>query len=434
MGDFAREAALSALERCRRDGAWSSMTVDKAISKYGLDSRSAALASNICFGTLENITLCDYYIDYFSSGKKIEPKVRDILRTAVYQLIFLDKIPASAAVNESVMLCKKLGYSRASGFVNAVLRKISSASGALPEIPGCGEPEYLSVRYSHPLWLAEKLCSEYGYEFTEAFFKADNTPAETCIQINTLKTNKEEFTELIKKSNLLFSEHEFLENCIVVHGDVRAIPGFDEGLFYVQDPAARMSVDVSGAEPYMHVLDACAAPGGKSFAAAILMNNRGYIESCDIHEKKTALIENGAARLGISIISAHAADARVPRSDKYDLVIADVPCSGLGVIRKKPEIRFKNPKELSNLPEIQKNILYNLAECVKPGGVLIYSTCTVLKEENENIIKQFLNNNADFEAEEFSLPHVGKTESGMHTFWPHIDGTDGFFVCKLRRK
>ena len=183
----------------------------------------------------------------------------------------------------------------------------------------------------------------------------------------------------------------------------------------------------------MSILDACAAPGGKSFAAAIKMGNTGKITSCDLHEKKLNLINSGAKRLGIDIISTEAFDARKPREEKFDLVIADVPCSGLGVIRKKPDIRLKSEAELEDLPEIQSAILNNVSNCVKPGGELIYSTCTVLKAENEDIVKRFIAENDDFELEGFSLPSGKEVREGMYTFWPNVDGTDGFFVSKLRR-
>lgn len=428
MTDNAREAALAALERCRRSGAWSAETIDAAIKKYGLDGRSAALAANICLGTLQNLTLLDFYIDYFASSK-IEPKVRDIMRTAVYQLIFADRIPHSAAVNEAVRLCRETGFGRASGFVNAVLRKISADLNALPEIPGKGTAKYLSIKYSHPLWLSEKLVSEKGYDFTEAFFSENNKAADTVIQVNTLKTTAEELLSGIASAK----KHPWLSNALLVSGAITEMHGFRDGLFYVQDAAARSAVSIADIKPGMKVLDACAAPGGKSFAAALCMANEGGILSCDISEKKLRLIKEGAERLGIDIIKTEAHDAREPFDGPFDVVIADVPCSGLGVIRKKPDIRRKTSEEISDLPAIQLDILKNLASGVKKGGVLIYSTCTVLHEENEDVVNAFLSGSADFAAECFSLPDGSQSENGTYTFWPNVNGTDGFFVCKLRR-
>lgn len=430
--DKARAAALEVLERCRRNSSWSSAALDSVITKYSLDSRSAALAANICLGVMQNCTLCDFYIDSFSTAK-IEPKVRDILRCAVYQLLFMDKIPRNAAVNEAVEQAKKLGYSRASGFVNAILRTIAGNLDSLPEIPGKGCAEYLSVKYSHPVWLVQRIIAEKGYDFAEAFLAANNVPPKTSIQINTLKISAEAFMNKLRENGVNFSKHEWLEPCLYVSGSVTAIPGFNEGEFYIQDAAARCAVCAAELKEGMYVLDACAAPGGKSFAAAIDMHGNGSITSCDLHEKKLKLICEGAARLGIDIISTEAADARAERSEMFDAIIADVPCSGLGVIRKKPDIRFKSDAEIENLPEIQLDILNNLAKNLKVGGVLIYSTCTVLKAENEDVVNAFLSGNSGFAAEKFMLPNGKTAENGMYTFWPNIDGTDGFFVCKLRR-
>lgn len=432
--DKAREAAVFALERTRRDGAWSSALSDAMKTKYDLDSRSLSLAVSISLGVLQSTALLDYYIDLNSkSASKIEPKVRDIMRSGAYQLIFMDKIPASAAVNESVSLCKKLGYSRASGFCNAVLRKIASSADKLPEPPGKGTAQYLSVKYSHPQQLAQYIVDRRGYDAAEAFLAADNTIPDTCLQVNTLKITPDELMARLLAESIPCSMHPWLPNCIVTAGSVSSMPGFDEGLFYVQDPAAKCAVLAAALEPGMYVLDSCAAPGGKSFAAAIAMRNEGSIDSCDLHDKKIRLISEGAQRLGISCINAFLHDAREPFYRQYDAIIADVPCSGYGVIRKKPEIRYKPLEDSASMPAIQAAILENLSQYVKPGGVIVYSTCTVLERENEDVVKAFLRAHAEFSAEGFTLPNGETAADGYITFWPDIHGTDGFFVSKLRR-
>lgn len=432
--DKAREAAVFALERTRRDGAWSSALSDAMKTKYDLDSRSLSLAVSISLGVLQSTALLDYYIDLNSkSASKIEPKVRDIMRSGAYQLIFMDKIPASAAVNESVALCKKLGYSRASGFCNAVLRKIASCADKLPEPPGKGTAQYLSVKYSHPQQLAQYIVDRRGYDAAEAFLAADNTIPDTCLQVNTLKITPDELMARLLAESIPCSMHPWLPNCIVTAGSVSSMPGFDEGLFYVQDPAAKCAVLAAALEPGMYVLDSCAAPGGKSFAAAIAMRNEGSIDSCDLHDKKIRLISEGAQRLGISCINAFSHDAREPFYRQYDAIIADVPCSGYGVIRKKPEIRYKPLEDSASMPAIQAAILENLSQYVKPGGVIVYSTCTVLGRENEDVVKAFLRAHAEFSAEGFTLPNGETAADGYITFWPDIHGTDGFFVSKLRR-
>ena len=432
--DKAREAAVFALERTRRDGAWSSALSDAMKTKYDLDSRSLSLAVSISLGVLQSTALLDYYIDLNSkSASKIEPKVRDIMRSGAYQLIFMDKIPASAAVNESVALCKKLGYSRASGFCNAVLRKIASCADKLPEPPGKGTAQYLSVKYSHPQQLAQYIVDRRGYDAAEAFLAADNTIPDTCLQVNTLKITPDELMARLLAESIPCSMHPWLPNCIVTAGSVSSMPGFDEGLFYVQDPAAKCAVLAAALEPGMYVLDSCAAPGGKSFAAAIAMRNEGSIDSCDLHDKKIRLISEGAQRLGISCINAFSHDAREQFYRQYDAIIADVPCSGYGVIRKKPEIRYKPLEDSASMPAIQAAILENLSQYVKPGGVIVYSTCTVLERENEDVVKAFLSAHAEFSAEGFTLPNGETAADGYITFWPDIHGTDGFFVSKLRR-
>lgn len=432
--DKAREAAVFALERTRRDGAWSSALSDAMKTKYNLDSRSLSLAVSISLGVLQSTALLDYYIDLNSkSASKIEPKVRDIMRSGAYQLIFMDKIPASAAVNESVALCKKLGYSRVSGFCNAVLRKIASCADKLPEPPGKGTAKYLSVKYSHPQQLAQYIVDRRGYDAAEAFLAADNTIPDTCLQVNTLKITPDELMARLSAEGVPCSMHPWLPNCIVTAGSVSSMPGFDEGLFYVQDPAAKCAVLAAALEPGMNVLDSCAAPGGKSFAAAIAMRNEGSIDSCDLHDKKIRLISEGAQRLGLSCINAFPHDARAAFDRQYDAIIADVPCSGYGVIRKKPEIRYKPLDDSASMPAIQAAILENLSQYVKPGGVIVYSTCTVLGRENEDVVKAFLRAHAEFSAEGFTLPNGETAADGYITFWPDIHGTDGFFVSKLRR-
>ena len=432
--DKARQAAVFALERVRRDGAWSSALGDAMKKNFGLDPRSLALAESICLGVMQNTALLDYYIDLYSkSSSKIEPKVRDIMRSGAYQLLFMDKIPASAAVNESVALCKKLGYSRATGFCNAVLRKLATDKVQLHDIPGEGAAEYLSVKYSHPLWLVQYIISRRGYDSAEAFFAANNMIPDTCLQVNTLKTSTQELLARLKASGTECSEHPWLSDCIIATGKISTMAGFDEGLFYVQDPAAKCAVLAADLKPGMDVLDACAAPGGKSFAAAIAMKNKGRIDSCDLHDKKIGLIKDGAQRLGIDIINAFPHDARAHLDRLYDAVICDVPCSGYGVIRKKPEIRYRPQTDCTAMPPIQTAILKNTSKYVKSGGLVIYSTCTVMQEENEGVVRQFLCDHPEFSAESFTLPNGETADKGYITFWPDIHGTDGFFVCKLRR-
>lgn len=432
----AREAALFVLERCRRDGAWSGLVLDQLLQNDTLDARDAALAVQLSLGVIQNDRYLDYYIDHYCHASGLEPKLRDILRLGAYQILLLDKIPAHAAVDESVSLCRRIGLSRACGLVNAVLRRLSEHRNDLPEIPGKGSSAYLAVRYSQSDWLAEELTAQRGYAFTEDFFRACQQPATLDLQINTLKTDFLIYSQKLEQAEKPYDVPAFPSRCVSLRGGKpNDLPGYDNGLFYVQDRAAASAVEIASPQPGMKVLDACAAPGGKSFAAAIRMEDKGEIISCDLHEKKLRLIENGAKRLGITCIRTMPADAMQENAqwlDSFDLVIADVPCSGFGVMRKKPEIRARGREDAARLPEIQARILDNLSCYVKPGGTLLYSTCTVLRQENEEIMKSFLRKHADYHPADFSVGERA-SENGCYTFWPQIDGTDGFFVSKLIR-
>lgn len=428
----AREAALLALERCRRDGAWSGAAIDSILKKQTIPPRDAALASQLCIGVLQNSSLLDFYMDCFCKGK-LEPKLRDILRLGAYQLLLLDKVPDHAAVSECVELAKRQNLARASGLVNAVLRKLAANRDQLPQIPGQGSAGYLSIRTSHPLWLCEKLSEQRGYRFAEAFLLANNETPSLDIQVNRLKISSADYQALLERQGIEFRTDAQLDGCLSLKGGrVTELPGYAEGLFYVQDKAARCAVEIAGAAPGMRVLDLCAAPGGKSFSAAIAMRDQGSLIACDIHEKKLSRIREGAERLGITGIVCQTNDASSYRRDwdsTFDLVIADVPCSGFGVIRKKPEIRGKRAEEIAGLPQIQYEILKTAARYVKPGGTLLYSTCTVLREENDAVVEQFLTEHPAFSGTAFTV--CGRhSENGMFTFWPQIDGTDGFFVFK----
>ncbi len=413
-----RKTALEALERFRRDGAWSRQVLNSLSAKNRLDGRDTALAARLFYGVLQNLTLCDFYISRFAKGK-LEPKVRDILRLGVYQIVFMDRIPVSAAVSQSVLLCRKGGYDRAAGLVNAVLRQIGEKRESLPEPPGKGTAEYLAVKYSHPIWIAEELIGLRGYEGAEAVLKANNAEVPVYIQTNSLKTTPEKLQEAVGGKM-----HENIPGCLLLEnpGDITKSDAFRDGWFYVQDPAAHMAVMMADIKPGMRVLDTCAAPGGKSFAAAIAMENTGSVLSRDISGNKLNLVMDGADRLGLSVIETKEGDAREISSGDYDVVIADVPCSGMGVIRKKPDIRFRTREELDSIPDLQEELLESIATAVKPGGVLLYSTCTWRQRENEGIMERFLTAHPEF------------TKENERTFWPDLDGTDGFYVCRLKRK
>ncbi len=436
----AREAAMLTLAACERQGAWSEGFLKKTLREGKLDRREAALATRLCFGVLQNQMLLDWYLARFCKMKldKLELNVRCSLRIAAYQLLFLDKIPASAAVNEAVELTRRYCRNpRAAGMVNGVLRAMLRA-GELPEPEGKDPIETLSIRYSHPRWLVEEFVSRLGVDGAAALLAADNGQPPVTAQVNTVKTTAEALTDTLQTEGAEAELHPWLPDCLILKGtgDLEHLRSFRNGLFYIQDPAARLAVTAADLTPGMRVLDACAAPGGKSFAAAIDLRNRGQVVSCDIHPHKIKLLEAGRDRLGLSVMEPtlqSASEFSPEWENAFDAVLTDVPCSGLGVIRKKPDIRYKDPGPMEGLPAIQGAILSNCARYVKPGGVLIYSTCTLLERENEGVVEAFLADHSEFALEPFELPHFAE-QDGMMTFWPHVHHTDGFFVARLRKR
>ena len=432
----ARGVALEALTACEKQGAWSDGYLKKAIGGAGLDGRDAALATRLCFGVLQNRMLLDFYLERLCATplKKLEVPVLAALRLGAYQLLFLDRVPDHAAVSESVDLARKRAKNpRAAGLVNGVLRSLLRQRAELPAPPD------LATRYSHPQWLVDAFLARLGREEGEALLAADNGEPPTCAQVNPLKTTSEALMSALAKRGVEAEPHPWLPGCLLLRhtGSLEGLPEFQDGLFYIQDAAARLAVLAAEPRPGWRVLDACAAPGGKSFAAALAMGDRGEVRSCDIHPHKEGLIQAGAKRLGLSCIRTEVLDSKACKEDfldVFDLVIADVPCSGLGIIRKKPDIRYKDPRPLENLPRVQGAILDNVARYVRPGGALLYATCTLLERENEGVVRSFLDRHNHFALEGFQVPGpFADTKTGMLTCWPHRHGTDGFFFAKLRR-
>lgn len=439
----AREAALLTLNACHRQGGWSDGVLKKQLAAAKLDSRDAALATQLCFGVLQNQLLLDFYLSQFSNIalSRMEGKVLQALRLGAYQMLFLDRIPHSAAVNCSVEMTKRLCKNpRAAGMVNGILRSVERNLDHLPAIPNTDPVSYLSILYSHPEWLVKEFCMTLGTEEGAKLLAADNHQPPMTVMVNTLRGTAEQVAQRLMEQRVEVTPHPWLADCLVLSktGDLEGLEAFREGLFYVQDPASRLAVEAAEVRPGMRVLDCCAAPGGKSFAAGIAMKNEGELISCDIHPHKKKLLQAGADRLGLSLLHPMTADGKVFRPEwegAFDRVLVDAPCSGLGVIRKKPDIRYKDPEPLKGLPEVQRAILDNASRYVRPGGILLYSTCTLLPRENEEVVRWFLEGHKDFKAESFTLPGpVGTAADGLVTLLPHRHGTDGFFICRMRRE
>ena len=439
--DTARDTALEVLMQVSGANAWSDGSLKRTIAKNELTSRDAALASRIAYGVIQNRMLLDYYIGCYCTQRPghLEPVILNILRIGAYQILFMDKIPHRAAVNEAVEMVKRHGRPKAAGMVNAVLRKIVTNQADMPALPNDSTADSLSIRYSHPKWLVQRLLGLLSEDEAEQFLQMDNEIAPTTIQTNFLKLSTDELEKELHQEGVTAERHPWLAGCFLVSGtgDMEQLSSFSRGHFFVQDAAARLVSLAAAPSPDWRVLDMCAAPGGKSFGLAIDMGDRGDILSCDVYPHKLKLMDRSAQRLGIASVRTALADGREFHASwekQADLVVADVPCSGLGIIRKKPDMRYKKADELTGLPEIQRQILSNASRYVRPGGVLIYSTCTVLPEENEAVTDAFLAQHPDFERESFELPKPIGHVDGQITLWPQRHGTDGFYICRMRRK
>lgn len=430
----ARDSALQVLIACRKNGAWMDAALKQQLGKDRLDRRDAALATRLCACVMQNRLLLDEWIGRYLKGKRsdLQPVVLDVLRLAVCQLRFFDKLPPSAVVDEAVKQTKRLANLRAAGLVNGLLRNMLRDPSRLTL------PTDLPLRYSHPKELVELLRENVGAERLEALLESHNQAPAVCVQVNRLRTDAEALRERLAAEGMEAQPHPWLPDCLLVSGGgIEQSAAFRDGLFYVQDPAAKLAVLALDPEPGEHILDCCAAPGGKSFAAAIRMENRGSVTACDIHPHKIQLLEAGAARLGIACLSAQERDASVPNPEwagRFDRILADVPCSGLGVIRKKPDIRYKDLGPTERLPEVQRRILEAQATHLRPGGTLVYATCTILRRENEAVVEAFLAEHPTFSTVPLELPGIGRVESGMKTLLPCVEGTDGFFFAKLIKR
>lgn len=428
-----REAAVRALLACEKPGARSDAILDRLLQKQ-TDPREAALTARLTAGVLQNTEACDHYLRPWLK-KEPQPEIRAILRTAVYQLAFMDRIPVSAAVNEAVSLARKLTNPGAAGMVNAILRNLTRTP--LPALPEGPEPESLSVRYSHPVEWTAYFSHLLDPEQTALLLAHNNQPAPVCFRVNTLRACVEEAAAVLEEDGVKTVPHA-MPGFLTAEktGSLRALRAFREGLVTVQDPAAALPAYAAAVQPGMRVLDACAAPGGKSFLLAQEMRNEGSILSCDVQPNGLEKIREGAERLGITCVETAEADARFPKAQGlFDAVLADVPCSGFGVIRKKPEIRRKTAADIAALPALQLEILEGLAPLVRPGGVLIYSTCTLITAENSAVTEAFLLRHPEFEREAMRLPApFGDVPEGERTVWPFEHDTDGFFLCRMKKK
>ncbi len=437
MEKSARQIAFEILLKIEKDKAFSNLAIDSAVKAYSRNSTDCAFISRIVYGVIERKITLDYVIAKHLDKpiNKLKTDVLTILRIGVYQLLYSDKIPQSAAVNESVKLSKDNKCAYASGMVNAVLRKITKDDLHFGEITDADE--YLSVRYSAPTELVKFLNHHYGYDNTKNFLSCALEPKRIFIKVNTSKISTD---ELINKLSFegVESVRTVLPNALEIYlnGAVYELECYRNGLFHVEDLSSQLCVEALGAFKGCTAIDVCAAPGGKSFSIAEDMENEGTLYSCDIYEQRVELIKNGAQRLGLTCIKPSLNDATVFNDNlpMADRVLCDVLCSGLGIIGKKPEIKYKKLDDTKELIPIQKQILDVSSRYVKKGGRLVYSTCSVNPNENRRICDAFLKEHSEFSTVKV-LPHIQRTvdEGDYLTLMMHTNNCDGFFIALFER-
>ena len=438
-----RKIAHDVISRVLYEDAYSAIAVNNAVRDNSLSALDAGFLSALVYGVLERKLTLEYIIRQYSSVrlKKIEQKTLVVLYLGMYQLLYMDKVPDSAAVNESVKLCKQLRLFKSAGFVNAVLRNFIRADKQYQLPDEADRAKYLSVKYSCPEPLVSEWLDSFGDVLTETVLSGFLGRPPITVRVNTLKTTKDRLKQALAKQRIEADDISFLENSLHLShtGSLDAIPEFRDGHFFVEDAASQLCCEILDAQAGDTVCDVCAAPGGKSFYSAIRMGDKGRIYAYDVHPHKLRLIEDGARRLGIDIITSGLRDASensVPLPE-CQRILCDVPCSGLGILRRKPEIRYKTDTNIDILAKLQYSILCMSASYLPTGGILVYSTCTLRGAENADVVSCFLKEHPDFEPVSLELPpgiwRQIDEDSHCLTMLPGVYNTDGFFIAKLRR-
>ncbi|MBU5437762.1 16S rRNA (cytosine(967)-C(5))-methyltransferase RsmB [Tissierella sp. MSJ-40] len=443
MSHDAREIAFNILLDINQNGAFSNIAINRHI-KSGLNPQDENLIRELVYGVLENKLYIDHMISKVSKIKlkKIHPSIFEILRMGVYQIVFMDKIPDRAAVNECVNIVKKYGHKGTVGFVNGVLRNASRNKEEIIVVDEKNKLDYISIKYSHPKWMVKRWIEEFGEDFTEKLCQANNHKAEINIRVNTIKTTKDILKKTLMSRDYVVRDGLYAKDCLIIDNPYRItdLEEFKLGHFIIQDESSMLVGQIMNPREESLVLDVCSAPGGKSTHIGQIMNNKGSIISRDIYDHKIKLINDNAQRLGINIIKTEVFDG-LKKDDslynKLDYCLVDAPCSGLGLIRRKPEIKWNRKEEdIKDLSILQYKILENVKDYIKKDGILIYSTCTIEKDENINIVNKFLKENDNFRL--ISIDNLVENKDEIPTFkkgylqlFPHIHNTDGFFIAKM---
>ena len=432
QGENSRELILDTLLLIDRDGEYSHIALKQVLDKYQyLDKKERAFITRVVNGTLERMIELDHIIHSFSKVKvnKMKPVIRMILRSGVYQIKYMDAVPDSAVCNESVKLAGKRGFTGLKGFVNGVLRNVSRNLAKVEYPSREKDPEgYLSIRYSLPAWLAAQWISEYGLEKAEEIGEGFFAERPLCVRCNTSRISREELAERLRREGVEVTPDEEVPCALWLQGydHVAGLPEFREGLFYVQDLSSMRVVLWADPKEGDQVLDVCAAPGGKAIHVAEMLRGTGMVEARDLTDYKIGLLEENIRRAGLANIQAVKWDATLPdpeKEEKMDIVLADLPCSGLGVLGKKPDLRYKmTPEKEEELARLQQKILSVAQAYVKPGGTLVYSTCTIHRAENEENTRWFLENHPKFRLRK------------ERQLFPGADRGDGFYIAVMEKE
>lgn len=445
----AREAALDILTRVESEKAYSNLLLNQTLQKLSLSRLDAGLVTEIVYGTIQRRNTIDYFLNRFVAKgvEKLEPWVRSLLRLSFYQLYYLDRIPTHAVVNEAVNIAKRKGHQGISGMVNGVLRNVlrQKEQWVLPS--DLSTVSRIALTHSHPEWLVANWIKQFGVEITERICEANNLAPHVSLRVNTLRQDRDTLLRLLREAGLDAQASSLAQAGVIVEhgGNMANYPGYADGVYSIQDESSMLVAEAVDPHPGMQVLDCCAAPGGKTAHLAERMGNQGKIVANDVHEHKRQLIEDQAVRLGLTCIEATVSDAmqlaeQYPE-ESFDCILLDAPCSGLGVIRRKPDVKWtKSPDDIGRIAKVQYGILSQIQSLLKPGGVLLYSTCTMQVEENQDIVRRFLQAHPEFKAESLEglLPGVRKDEhdlsSGMVQILPYQYHSDGFFIARLRKQ
>ncbi|WP_088105047.1 16S rRNA (cytosine(967)-C(5))-methyltransferase RsmB [Halalkalibacter urbisdiaboli] len=443
-----REVAVEVLLQIEKNQAYSNLLLNQTVNRTKLERRDIGLLTELVYGTIQRRDMLDFFLTPFVKKglHTLEDWVRILLRLSVYQLAYLDRVPDRAVVHEAVNIAKKRGHKGISGMVNGVLRSIQREG--LPTFETITDPiERLAIETSHPLWLVKRWVEQYGFEETTLICQSSLIPPSVTVRVNRIKATPEEVIEKLAHEDITARKGELSEDAIVIEsGNVFETAVFKDGFVTVQDESSMLVGRALGALSGMSVLDACAAPGGKSTHIAEQMDNMGRLFSVDLHEHKVKLIVEQANRLGLSMIETKVSDSRkldtIFEKETFDRILIDAPCSGFGVIRRKPDIKWaKREKDIDAIKRIQQEILTAVAPYLKKGGTLVYSTCTVDKDENEETVREFLTKHHDFVHDDTlqeRLPEKvvasSRYQSGMVTILPHDFQSDGFFIAGFKKK